>query len=49
MQWIIMQSLKKEFFIRDNMDGPRVYYAKWNKSNTERQILCGVPYIWNRK
>ena len=25
--------------ICDNMDGPRGYYAKWNKSNRERQIL----------
>ena len=40
---------KKEwnFAIGNNMNGPRGYYAKWNKSDRERQILyvtiiCGI-------
>ena len=33
----------------DNMDGPRRYYAKWNKSDKEKQIRYGFNYIWNKK
>ena len=25
------------------------YYAKWNKSNRERQISCDFTYMWNLK
>ena len=25
------------------------HYAKWNKSDRERQILHGITYIWNIK
>ena len=32
-----------------NMDGPRGYYAKWNKSDRERQILYDFTYMWNLK
>ena len=31
------------------MDGPRVYYTKWNKSDRERQILYDITYLWNLK
>ena len=31
------------------MDGLGVYYAKWNKSDRERQIHYGVTYMWNLK
>ena len=31
------------------MDGHRGYYAKWDKSDRERQILCDFTYIWNLK
>ena len=31
------------------MDGPGGYYAKWSKSDKERQILCGITYTWNLK
>ena len=27
----------------------QLYYAKWNKSNTGRQILCDLTYMWNLK
>ena len=36
-QWNITQPLKKlNLAISNNMDGPRRYYAKGNKSNRER-------------
>ena len=33
--------------ICNSMDGPRRYYAQWNKSIRERQIPYGFTYIWN--
>ena len=33
----------------DNMDGSRRYYAKWNKSDRERQIPYGFTYMWHLK
>lgn len=35
--------------ICDNMNGPRLYYTKWNKSAREGQIRCDVTYMWNLK
>ena len=35
--------------ICDNMDGPRGYYATWNKSDRERQIPYDFTYMWNLK
>ena len=35
--------------IGDNMDGPWRHYAKWNKSDRERQILYDLTYMWNLK
>ena len=32
-----------------NMDGPRDYHTKWNKSERERQIPYDVTYMWNLK
>ena len=32
-----------------NMDGFGGYYAKWNKSDRERQILYDITYMWNLK
>ena len=29
------------------MDGARVYYAKFNKSIREKQILCDFTHMWN--
>ena len=31
------------------MHGPRVHYAKWNKSDRGRQIMSDLPYMWNEK
>ena len=44
-------AIKKQWntTICDNMDGPRRYYAKWNKSDRERQISYDFIYKWNRK
>ena len=28
------------------MDEPRGHYAKWNKSDAERQTLYDIAYIW---
>ena len=35
--------------ICNNMDEPGEYYAKWNKSNRERQIPHDFTYMWNLK
>ena len=37
------------FSIWDNVDRPKVYYAKWNKSNAERKTLYDLTSIWNLK
>ena len=47
----IALSYKKEwnFAIFSNVDGLEGLYAKWNKSDIERQILYDIPYMWNPK
>ena len=30
-------------------DGPWGHYAKWSKSDRERQILYDITYMWNLK
>ena len=35
--------------ICDNLDGPSVYYAKWNKPDRKEQILYDFTYMWNQK
>ena len=41
---------KNEIFaICDSMHGLGQYYAKWNKSERERQIQYGITYMWNLK
>ena len=35
--------------ICSNMDGPRTYCAKWNKSDRERQMSFDFNYMWNLK
>ena len=44
-------AIKKEwnFAICNNMDEPRRHYAKWNKSDRERQIPYDFTYMWNLK
>ena len=45
----ILFSHKNEqyFAICENMNGPWGHYAKWNKSDRERQILYDLSYMWN--
>ena len=31
------------------MDGFRGRYARWNRSDRERQIQYGITYVWNLK
>ena len=47
----ILFTHKKEWnlAICKNMNGPREYYVKWNKSDIERQILYIITYMWNLK
>ena len=47
----ILLSHKKEWnlVICNNMDGTGGYYAKWNKSDRERQIPYDFTHIWNLK
>jgi len=33
--------------IWDNIDGPRGYYAKWNKSYWQRQMPYDFAHKWN--
>ena len=42
-------AIKKDFATCNNMDGPRGYYAKWNKSDRERQILYDFIYMESKK
>ena len=32
----------------DNMNGPWGHYAKWNKSDRERQVLYDLTYMSNQ-
>ena len=45
----ILFSHKKEgnLAICINMDVPSWHHAKGKKSDRERQILRGIPYLWN--
>ena len=48
IQWTITQPWKEgNIAICSNMGRPRGYYAKWNKSDRERQILYDFTYMWN--
>ena len=43
MQWNITQPEKEwNFAIYSNMDGLGGHYAKWNKSDRERQIMYDI-------
>ena len=49
-QWNTTQPNKEwNFAICCNMDGLRGHYAKWNKSDRERQVLYDIIYMWNLK
>ena len=40
-------AIKKKLDVCDNMDRSRGYYAKWNKSDKEREIPHDLAYMWN--
>ena len=48
---ILLLSYKKEWnsAICNNMDGPRGYYALWNKSNRKQVTLCYHLYVNSKK
>ena len=47
----VLISHKKEWnnAICSNMDGPRDYHIKWNKTDWERKILYNITYMLNLK
>ena len=47
----IILSHKKEWNLStcNSMDGLGGHYAKWNKSDRERQILYDITHMWNLK
>ena len=49
--YIILFSHRKErnLAIYNNIDGTWGHYAKWNKSDRERQIPYDLTYMWNLK
>ena len=47
--FIVMRKREVLPFVCDNMDGPSVHYAKWDKSDQEREILYNITYMWNLK
>ena len=46
---LLSHKKKLNFTICNNMDGLGGYYANWNKSDRERQILYDITYMWNLK
>ena len=37
----------KSCYLWPNIDGPRGYYTKWNKSERDKQKLYDFIYMWN--
>ena len=40
---------KQNWVIFSEVDGPRVCYTEWSKSEREKQIPYANTYIWNLK
>ena len=38
-------AIKRNFAVCSNMDGFGGHYAKWNKSDRERQVLYDITYV----
>jgi len=50
MRWNIIQLLKEgDPAIYDNMDGLGGHYVRWNKPDTDWQILYNLTYMCNLK
>ena len=47
----ILLNLEKEgnSGINYNIDEPQGHYSKWNKPNTDRQIVYDITFAWNLK
>ena len=48
LEYYLAIKIEQNLIICDNMDGPREYNAKLNKSDRERKIPC-FTYMWNLK
>ena len=46
---ILFSHEKGNAAVCNNLDEAWGHYAKWNKSDRERQILYDVTYMWNLK
>ena len=46
---LLSHKRKRNFAICSNINGLGGYYAEWNKSDWERQILYGIIYMGNLK
>ena len=46
---ILCSHKKWDLAIHNNMEWPKRYNAKWNKSAWERQIPYGFTHMWNLK
>ena len=45
--WLLSHKKEWNSVIYNNTDGPRGYYASWNKSDSKRQTVYIFTYIWN--
>ena len=46
---LLSNKRKWKFSICSRMDGLGGHYAKWNKSDRERQVLSDITDVWNFK
>ena len=46
---ILLSHKKWNSAICRNINGPKDYYAKWSKSERERQTSSDIAYMWNLK
>ena len=49
MQWNISHENEQNNAICSDMDEPRDCHTKQSKSERERQMPYGIPYVWNLK
>ena len=48
MEYLLLSHKKEQnFAICSNLDGLEGHYAKWNKSDRDRQISYDITYMWN--
>ena len=49
MEYYSATHKKWNLAICDNVDGPRGYYTKWNKSVKDKQIPYDFTHMWDLK